>query len=136
MMHAAHIMSAVPGREWSISDGLIACRTDTHASAYTRTVFGTRGSSGSSLQHAHGRVHVACRWHPRTHARHRTNIRRHLIHHVVRKMAVKHPVARIISNELKVPRLSHSHQHRIAWNPCGVRNTAAFRSGDVEGMPV
>ncbi len=70
------------------------------------------------------------------HASHRTGLRGHLVHHVVWQMAVQHPVAGIVGDELDVPRLGDPDEHRIAGPPRRLRDAAALGSGGVEGVPV
>jgi uncharacterized protein YkwD len=59
-----------------------------------------------------------------------------LVHHVVRQMAMKHPVAGIIGNEFDVARLRNAHQDGIARPPGCFRNAAALRTGHIKRVSV
>ena len=91
-----------------------------------------------ALQHAHAAFHVvpagiAPRGH---HARHAADSRGHLVHVVVRQVAVQHPVAGIVGDELDIARLRNADEHSVARPPRGFGNPAAFGAGDVEGLAV
>ena len=68
------------------------------------------------------------------HAGHGAGLGRHLVHHVVRQMAVQHPVAGIVRDELNGAALRNADEHCVAGPPGGLRDAAAFGSGDVEGV--
>jgi hypothetical protein len=51
-------------------------------------------------------------------------------------MAVEHPVAWIVCNELYVSSLGDSDEHRVAWPPGCLRDAASFSAGRIEGVPV
>ena len=53
------------------------------------------------------------------HAVHAAHIRRHLVHHVVGQVAVQHPVAGTIRDELHVARLGYAYQHCVSRPPGG-----------------
>src|SRR5947209_4617522 len=51
-------------------------------------------------------------------------------------MAVQHPVAWIICDELYISRLCDADEHCIARHPGGLGNSAAFRSSGSKGVAV
>ena len=69
-------------------------------------------------------------------APHRADHRAHEIHHVVEHVAVQHPVARVIGDELDFAHLRHAHQHGVAGNPGRGLNPAPFRARDPERQAV
>ena len=90
-----------------------------HTAAQAGAVVIAHRRARRALQHAHAGVHVhACRLTGA--ARHAADVGGHLVHHVVRQMAVQHPVARIVRDELDVARLRHADQHRVARPPGGL----------------
>ena len=60
----------------------------------------------------------------------------HVIHRVMEHVTVHHPVARIVGNELDVPRLSHSDNNVVARNPCRIRDSTAFGARDPKRVSV
>ena len=60
----------------------------------------------------------------------------HLVHHVVREVAVQHPVARILRFKLDVPALRNADKHGVLRRPRRLRHAAPFRSRDVKSVPM
>src|SRR5216683_5296954 len=48
----------------------------------------------------------------------------------MRKMAMNHPITRIVRLKLDVSRLRHSYEHCISRAPRGLRLSSSFRAGD------
>ena len=70
------------------------------------------------------------------HTGHRTGLIRHAVHHVVWQMAVQHPVAGVVSDELDVSRLCDPDKDRIAGPPRRLRDASALGPCGVEGVAV
>src|SRR6202030_356558 len=75
------------------------------------------GCRVTPTQHADGLLHDRPYLHPLPDSRHRADVRSHLVHHVVRKMAVEHPVAYATGDKLDVARLRYAYQRRISSRP-------------------
>ena len=66
----------------------------------------------------------------------RSDLSRHVIHHVVNHVAMEHPVAGVVGDELEVGCLSDSDQLIVAWNPCRFRDPSTLMTGYPERMTV
>src|SRR5437763_2038216 len=51
-------------------------------------------------------------------------------------MAMQHPVAGVVGNELHIARLRHSYEYGISRTPRGLRLSSSFRAGDDKLMAV
>src|ERR1700728_3065015 len=85
--------------EGGVCGGLLSRGTDAHSAALTWTIL-LRGCA-SAARHSHALLHALAGRH-RCAARHGADAGGHLVHHVVREMAMKHPVARIVGDKLHI----------------------------------
>ena len=86
------------------------------------------GQRVAFAQHSHAVRHAAARVQTASTVHDRTDHRGHLIHHVVRQVAVQHPVADILGLKLDIARLGHADDDGVHVVPELLRNAAAFCS--------
>ena len=103
-------------------------------------LFGGLAGGGAFLPLAH--VHAGHVVHPAGLAHgghgsgHGSDLGGHLVHHVVGKVAVEHPVAGIVGDELDVAGLGDADEDGVAGPPGGFGDAAALGAGGVEGVAV
>src|SRR5688572_10704669 len=76
--------------------------------------------------HPHSLLHRHAGMHTRAAVSHWSYHRGHLVHHVMRQMAVEHPVTKKFSLEFKVSGLRDPDDNRILGSPRCLRYTAPF----------
>src|SRR5215469_2202339 len=136
-LHSRHVRRCAFLPHWTIACRPITGRTHTHAATQAGTVIIATGNTRLSREHAHTVFHADSCWHsPTLRSCDQSDIRRHLVHHVMRQVAMQHPVPRIVGLKLNVSGLRHSHEHGVARIPCAFRNPSGFCSGHLKRVAV